>query len=227
MFLIDGSDSITEDNWEVMKTSLINFIEKLEIAPDRWRVGLTQFSTDVEDHFYMNTYTNFEQMERAIRNISAMNLGTNTWKALRKVNKQFTSEQGSRWEEGIPQNLILITDGDAKDPIDLDALALLHAKNVEIFGILVESTNVTKLLQIVGSPEKLFVETFETLKLKTTTTKVLQAICERTVTKGELMLCNGLLTCLCFIRISLLSPPQKNLNISPDSNDSNKPQIAN
>ncbi|XP_062851497.1 collagen alpha-4(VI) chain [Trichomycterus rosablanca] len=183
VFLIDGSDSITKDNWNDMKISLANFVKKLEIAPDRWRVGLTQFSSDTLDHFYMNNYTNAEEMIQAINNITPMNLGTNTWTALREVEKQFTPEHGSRWEEGVPQNLILITDGDANDPKDLNALVTLQARNVEIFGILVmrrgmiEPPDITNIVEMVGSRERVFTETFDTLKLNSTTERVLEAVC--------------------------------------------------
>ncbi|XP_072532864.1 collagen alpha-6(VI) chain [Salminus brasiliensis] len=178
VILIDGSESVSPPDWETLKTSLINLVRKLEIGQDRWRVSVAQFGDAVPDRFYLNKYNNLAGVERGIQAISQRKQSTNTWTALRFLQDYFEPEHGCRRSEGVSQNLLLVTDGRAKDKEDLGALADLRAWNVEIFAIGIgKNINYHGLLKIAGSKERVFFESFESLPLKTTTAKVLQAIC--------------------------------------------------
>ncbi|KAI4876762.1 hypothetical protein NFI96_017996, partial [Prochilodus magdalenae] len=178
VILIDGSESISPPDWEVLKNSMISLVRKLEIAPDGWRVSVAQFSDIVLDHFYLDRYSNLAGVEQGIQGIPQRKQGTNTWSALRKVQDYFKPEHGSRINKGVSQNLLLVTNGKASDPEDLGALAELRAKNIEIFAVGIgQDINHHQLLKIAGSKERVFFESFESLPLKTTTTKVLNAIC--------------------------------------------------
>ncbi|XP_036431055.1 LOW QUALITY PROTEIN: collagen alpha-4(VI) chain [Colossoma macropomum] len=178
VFLIDGSESISSQNWKVLKSSMINLVRKLDIAPDRWRVSVAQFSDIVLDHFYLDKYSNLAGVEKGIEDISQRKQGTNTWSALKVVQNYFKPEHGCRINKGVSQNLLLITDGKANDEENLGALAELRAKNIEIFAIGIgKDVNHFQLLKIAGSQERVFFENFESLPLKTTTEKVLQALC--------------------------------------------------
>ncbi|KAF5897624.1 collagen alpha-6(VI) chain-like, partial [Clarias magur] len=178
VILIDGSESISEENWEVVKGSAINIVKKLEIAPDKWRVSIAQFSDKVLNHFYLDKYNNIAGVEQGIHEISQRKQGTNTWEALKDIGDYFTPEHGSRIKEHVSQNLLLITDGKANDKEDPSTLANLRAKNIEIFAIGIGyDINHHELIKIAGSKERVFYETFESLPLKTTASKVLEAIC--------------------------------------------------
>ncbi|KAK1791235.1 hypothetical protein P4O66_013255, partial [Electrophorus voltai] len=178
VILIDGSESISSLDWETVKITLINLVKKLEIAPDKWQVGVAQFSDKLLDHFYLNQYNNVAGVEQGIRDITQRRQGTHTWAALKLVQDYFKTEHGSRINKGVSQNLLLVTDGKANDEEDLQSLAQIRAKDIEIFAIGIGSNiNQHELLKIAGSKERIFFESFESLPLKTTTTKVLQAIC--------------------------------------------------
>ncbi|XP_026795015.3 collagen alpha-4(VI) chain isoform X2 [Pangasianodon hypophthalmus] len=179
VILIDGSESISVKNWEVVKGSAINIVKKLEIAPDRWRVGVAQFSDKVLNHFYLDKYSNIAGVEQGIHDISQRKQGTNTWQALKEIGDYFTPEHGSRIKEGVSQNLLLITDGKANDKEDPSTLANLRAKNIEVFAIGIgDDINHHELIKIAGSKERVFYETFESLPMKTTASKVLEALCK-------------------------------------------------
>lgn len=179
VILIDGSESISKENWEVVKGSAINIIKKLDIAPDRWRVGVAQFSDIVLNHFYLDKYENLVGVEQGIYEISQRKQGTNTWKALKEIAGYFVPEHGSRIKQGVSQNLLLITDGKANDDEDRSTLANLEAKNIEVFAIGIgHDINHHELIKMTGSKDRVFYETFESLPLKTTANKVLDAICE-------------------------------------------------
>ncbi|XP_077052973.1 collagen alpha-4(VI) chain-like [Siphateles boraxobius] len=181
-FLIDGSESIKERSWDILKQTMIGIVKELDIAQDKWRVGVAQFSDKLLHQFYLNTYTSFFEVEQAINNIVQRKQGTNTWDALNLIKHYFTKENGSRIDEGVAQNLLLITDGQANDPKDLNALAYLKNKNIAITVIGVgNDIKKSELREIAGSPERVLIETFETLELKTTIRKVLHFLCKKEV----------------------------------------------
>lgn len=179
VFLIDGSESIEEPSWNILKQTMIGIMKELDIAQDKWRVGVAQFSDILLHEFYLNTYTSFAEVEQAINNIGQRKQGTNTWDALKLIRHYFTKENGSRIDEGVAQNLLLITDGQANDPKDLNALAYLRNKKITITVIGVgNDIKKSELREIAGSPDRVLIETFETLELKKTIRKVLNFLCK-------------------------------------------------
>uniref|UniRef100_A0A673JMI4 Collagen alpha-6(VI) chain-like n=1 Tax=Sinocyclocheilus rhinocerous TaxID=307959 RepID=A0A673JMI4_9TELE len=181
VFLIDGSESIDEPSWNTLKKTMIGIVKELDIAQDKWRVGIAQFSDILLHHFYLNTYTSFAEVEEAINKIRQRKQGTSTWDALRNIRYYFTRENGSRIDERVAQNLLLITDGKANDEKDLNALAYLRNKNITITAIGIgDEIKKSELREIAGSADRVLIETFEGLELKTTIRKVLHLLCTDT-----------------------------------------------
>ncbi|XP_043111994.1 collagen alpha-3(VI) chain [Puntigrus tetrazona] len=179
VFLIDGSESIKAQSWVTLKQTMIDIVKELDVAQDKWRVGIAQFSRDFQKEFYLNDYTSFAEVEKAINKIVQQKQGTGTWDALRNVRYFFTKENGSRIDEGVAQNLLLITDGEANDPKDLNALTYLRNKNIEITVIGVgNEIKKSELLEIAGTPDRVLIETFEGLELKKTVRRVLDILCK-------------------------------------------------
>ncbi|KTF86007.1 hypothetical protein cypCar_00005724, partial [Cyprinus carpio] len=144
-------------------------------------VGVAQFSREFQKEFYLKDYTSFVEVEKAINDIVQQKQGTNTWDALRNIRYYFTKENGSRIDEGIAQNLLLITDGYANDAKDMNALSYFKNKNISITVIGVGNLiKKSELLEIAGSPDRVLIETFEGLKLNTTIRKVLHLLCRDT-----------------------------------------------
>lgn len=179
VFLIDGSESIKTRSWNTLKQTMIDIVKELDIAQDKWRVGVAQYSHEFQREFYLNDYISFAEVEKAINKIVQQKQGTRTWDALRNIRYYFTKENGSRIEERVAQNLLLITDGEANDPKDLNALTYLRNKNIAITVIGVgNDVKKSELLEIAGSAEQVLIETFEGLELKTTVKKVLNLLCK-------------------------------------------------
>uniref|UniRef100_A0A9J8B021 Si:ch211-62a1.3 n=1 Tax=Cyprinus carpio carpio TaxID=630221 RepID=A0A9J8B021_CYPCA len=173
VFLIDGSESIDEPSWNTLKKTMIEIVKELDIAQDKWRVGVAQFSDILLHQFYLNTYTSFAEVEEAINKIRQRKQGTSTWDALRNIRYYFTRENGSRIDERVAQNLLLITDGKANDEKDLNALAYLRNKSISITAIGIgDEIKKSELREIAGSAERVLIETFEGLELKTTIRKI-------------------------------------------------------
>uniref|UniRef100_A0A8C1VBA8 Si:ch211-62a1.3 n=2 Tax=Cyprinus carpio TaxID=7962 RepID=A0A8C1VBA8_CYPCA len=181
VFLIDGSESIDEPSWNTLKKTMIEIVKELDIAQDKWRVGVAQFSDILLHQFYLNTYTSFAEVEEAINKIRQRKQGTSTWDALRNIRYYFTRENGSRIDERVAQNLLLITDGKANDEKDLNALAYLRNKSISITAIGIgDEIKKSELREIAGSAERVLIETFEGLELKKTIRKVLNLLCKDT-----------------------------------------------
>uniref|UniRef100_A0A8C0Y9K5 Si:ch211-62a1.3 n=1 Tax=Cyprinus carpio carpio TaxID=630221 RepID=A0A8C0Y9K5_CYPCA len=181
VFLIDGSETIMDASWNTLKKTMIGIVKELDIARDKWQVGVAQFSREFQKEFYLKDYTSFVEVEKAINDIVQQKQGTNTWDALRNIRYYFTKENGSRIDEGIAQNLLLITDGYANDAKDMNALSYFKNKNISITVIGVGNLiKKSELLEIAGSPDRVLIETFEGLKLNTTIRKVLHLLCRDT-----------------------------------------------
>uniref|UniRef100_A0A673JVY8 Collagen alpha-6(VI) chain-like n=1 Tax=Sinocyclocheilus rhinocerous TaxID=307959 RepID=A0A673JVY8_9TELE len=172
VFLIDGSESIKNESWNTLKRYMIGIVRELDIAQDKWRVGVAQFSDILLHHFYLNKYTSFAEVKEAIKNINQREQGTSTWDALRNIRYYFTRENGSRIEESVAQNLLLITDGDAKDKEDLNALEYLRNKGISITAIGIGKEIKKSELQKIAGDNRVLIESFDGLELMTTKRKI-------------------------------------------------------
>ncbi|KAA0718319.1 Collagen alpha-4(VI) chain [Triplophysa tibetana] len=175
VFLIDGSDSV---KWDVVKKTMFGIVKELDIAPEKWRVSVAQFSSYFSLHFNLKMYTNLSDVYEGIKRMVQEKGGTHTWTALKHIKEAFSLTNGSRIAEGVSQNLVLITDGRANDANNVDALKNLRDMKIEIIVIGVEhNLNKSELLEIAGTPDRVLIETIESLNLKTTVQKVLSLIC--------------------------------------------------
>ncbi|XP_077073745.1 collagen alpha-6(VI) chain [Siphateles boraxobius] len=169
VFLIDGSESIDEESWKTMLYFLLNVVDKLQITPELFRIGVAQFSSLYQKEFYLNEYKDADGVKSAIRQITQIKEGTKIGKALRNVVEFFEESKGSRRQNKVPQNLVLITDGVSSDTVNeaADALRLLH---INVFVIGIGAVSMPQLSYIAGSPDRLFeVQNFNYLNLTTET----------------------------------------------------------
>ncbi|ROL53522.1 Matrilin-2 [Anabarilius grahami] len=88
MFVIDSSRSVRPDDFERVKSFIRDVLLFLDVARDQTRVGLVQFGSVVQNEFFLNSYFEKQQMERAVRSMEHLASGTMTGLAL-----QFTREQ--------------------------------------------------------------------------------------------------------------------------------------
>lgn len=171
VFLIDGSESINEESWKTMIDFLLNVVDKLRITPERFRIGVAQFSNLYQKEFYLNEYKDADGVKSAIRQIKQIKEGTYIGNALRNVVEFFEETKGSRRQNNVPQNLVLITDGVSSDSVDEAADGLRRLQiNVFVIGIGIETVSMPQLSYIAGSPDRLFkVQNFNYLNLTTAT----------------------------------------------------------
>ncbi|XP_042280535.1 collagen alpha-6(VI) chain-like isoform X2 [Thunnus maccoyii] len=155
VFLLDKSSSITPDNHTVMLDFTAGLVESFNISKEFVQVGAAQFSDDPKHEFYLNTYYEKETMITKIRKMEYSGGNTYLGEALDYMKNYFTPEHGSRKSANIPQILVVFSDGDAHDEVE-DKANNLRTKGVVIFVIGVGDVHLLQLLQITGSPVRVF-----------------------------------------------------------------------
>uniref|UniRef100_A0A672RPJ1 Si:ch211-62a1.3 n=1 Tax=Sinocyclocheilus grahami TaxID=75366 RepID=A0A672RPJ1_SINGR len=124
VFLVDGSNSIGPANFQQIREFLSSLVENFEVAPDRIRIGLVQYSDTPYTEFSLSTYQNKEEILSYIKNLRYKTGGTFTGKGLEFMLKQhFVEKAGSRAQQNVPQIAIVITDGDSQDEVKSQPVA--------------------------------------------------------------------------------------------------------
>lgn len=147
-------------------------VDDFNVSKEFAHIGLAQFSDEPKDEFYLNTYNDNTKMIEHILNMNYKGGNTYLGKALDRIRDYF--HEGSR--RGVPKNLVLITDGNSRDDVE-DAAEALRKMGVTIFAIAVGDVYYLQLLQITGTPEKVFdVDSFDSLA--SIKKKIIDKICE-------------------------------------------------
>ncbi|XP_044311641.1 collagen alpha-6(VI) chain-like isoform X2 [Varanus komodoensis] len=166
VFVIDSSGSIGEWNYEIMKNFMISIVNKSDVGPDKVQFGALKYSDNPENLFDLNTHGTKSAVIAAIQSDTPLNGNTYTARALQDSETLFTETRGSRKWKGVPQVLMVITDGDSHDTYALDGVSKsLRANAISIYAIGIKGANPAELLTMAGSKENMFyVDEFEGLK---------------------------------------------------------------
>jgi len=118
VFILDSSGSIRDanpsdgsyDNWALALQFISNFVNEFNLGTDGTQFGLVTFSYLANNIFYLNSYTDKNQMQSAILNTPYVGSYTNTSGGIRMATyEQYISSRGDRsWAENIA---IILTDG--------------------------------------------------------------------------------------------------------------------
>ncbi|KAK9396451.1 hypothetical protein NXF25_019812 [Crotalus adamanteus] len=177
VFLIDGSNSISDSDFTKMKNFLQDIIHPFDTSHNV-QVGLAQYSDRYQEEFSLNIFSRKSELENQIRRIQQMEgLQTYIGAALKKVKLYFTPEGGSRINEKIQQILLVITDGRSHDRV-VQAAEDLRKKGVDIYAIGVGRIDHLQLSQIAGSSDRKYtVDNFS--ELKVIKKRLIDDICEQ------------------------------------------------
>ena len=117
IFVVDESGSVTEENFERMKSFLSQLVGRLDIDSGNTRVGLVTYSTHVDtaEAFNLDTYSSVADVQSAISALSYSPPGTHTDRALAYVRTvMLTSEAGDR--RNVSNVVVVLTDGRSTKP---------------------------------------------------------------------------------------------------------------
>lgn len=163
MFILDSSGSIlfsnadqkTQNltNWITMKSFFTNVARNLNIGPQDTRISLIYFSQDAFVLFYLNDYTNKEDIINAIEKLDIIGSQTNTSGALRLMNDDvFTPMHGDRPD--INNVAILMTDGQSNVDASLTIPEATRAKKLGVRMFVVGLTDQINNAELIGMSSK-------------------------------------------------------------------------
>lgn len=149
-----------------MKKFMEAIVNQTTVGKNLTRFGLIVFTNNPNMIFTLNRYSSKTEVLEAIRTLEKPRGDTYTAAALKYSLPFFNEMNGGRAALGVPQILMLITDGKATQPADLpEPAAALRNKGVNVFSIGIKEADVNELELIAGDKSKVFfVDNFDALK---------------------------------------------------------------
>ncbi|NWH70396.1 MATN2 protein, partial [Piaya cayana] len=153
VFVIDGSKSLGEENFEIVKQFVSGILDTLEISPKAARVGLLQYSTEVRTEFTLRQFSSAKDMKKAVSQMKYMGRGSMTGLALKQMfERSFTETEGARpFSANVPRISIVFTDGRAQDEVS-EWAARAKRNGIIIYAIGIGKAIEEELLEIASEP---------------------------------------------------------------------------
>ncbi|XFF98087.1 hypothetical protein AB1E19_001712 [Capra hircus] len=157
VFLIDSSDGVKPDGIAHIRDFVIRIVQRLNVGPNKVRIGVLQFSNDVFPEFQLKTYKSQASVLDAIRRLRFRGGSPlNTGKALEFVARNyFVKSAGSRIEDGVPQHLVLFLGGRSQDDISRYSQVIKSA-GIASLGVGDRNIDRTELQTITSDPRLVF-----------------------------------------------------------------------
>ncbi|KAK2815248.1 hypothetical protein Q7C36_023514 [Tachysurus vachellii] len=133
VFVIDSSESVGPDNFEIIKDFVNGLIDRVSVGPNITHVGIVLYSHMTAVISDLHRPLSRDEVKSAVRRMSYMGEGTYTGSAIHEANQLFRSAR-----PGVRKVALVITDGqvDQRDVVKLkDAVRDAHTSNVETFVI--------------------------------------------------------------------------------------------
>ncbi|XP_061692992.1 collagen alpha-1(XXI) chain [Syngnathoides biaculeatus] len=181
VFIVDGSWSVEDVNFEIVKRWLVNITKSFKIGQKFTQVGVVQYTDDPVLEIPLGKYSTNEDLIRAMESIEYMGGNTRTGTAIEfAVEKLFgLSERGPN---GVSRIAVVLTDGKSQDEVS-KAAETARKKGVNLFAIGVGSeTEEGQLRAIANKPFSTYVFSVEDYKGISRIVQVIrQKLCEETV----------------------------------------------
>ncbi|XP_017913760.1 PREDICTED: matrilin-2 isoform X4 [Capra hircus] len=167
VFVIDGSKSLGEDNFEIVKEFVTGIIDSLAISPKAARVGLLQYSTLVRTEFTLRNFSSAKDMKKAVAHMKYMGKGSMTGLALKHMfERSFTQVEGARpLSARVPRVAIVFTDGRAQDDVS-EWASKAQTSGITMYAVGVGKAIEEELQEIASEPTEkhlFYAEDFSTM----------------------------------------------------------------
>ncbi|NXT83106.1 COSA1 protein, partial [Zapornia atra] len=133
VFVIDSSESVGPDNFNIIKTFMKTVIDDLSASHAATRIGIINFSHEVKLVSSLKQYTSKEYLKSAVDQMPYLGEGTYTASAVHEAIQLFQAARPT-----VRKVAVVITDGqaDTRDKVQLDTVVReAHATNIEVFVI--------------------------------------------------------------------------------------------
>ncbi|XP_007437135.1 matrilin-2 [Python bivittatus] len=180
VFVIDGSKSLGENNFEIVKEFVLGILDSLTISPKAARVGLLQYSSQVRTEFTLKQFNTAKDMKKAVTQIKYMGKGSMTGLALKQMTERsFTEAEGARHlSANVPRVSVLFTDGRAQDDVSEWATKAKQS-GITIYAVGIGKSIEEELQTIASDPVEKHVFYAEEFKaMEEITAKLQKRICE-------------------------------------------------
>uniref|UniRef100_A0A8C2IHE1 Collagen alpha-1(XXVIII) chain n=1 Tax=Cyprinus carpio TaxID=7962 RepID=A0A8C2IHE1_CYPCA len=133
VFVIDSSESVGPENFEVIKDFVNTLIDRVSVSPEVTRIGVILYShinlvvTSIQERLSR------DEVKAAVRRMPYIGEGTYTGSGIRKANEIFHFAR-----PGVKKVAVVITDGqtDHRDTVKLeDAVREAHSANITMLAI--------------------------------------------------------------------------------------------
>ncbi|XP_069607863.1 matrilin-4 isoform X2 [Ranitomeya imitator] len=168
VFIIDSSRSVRPFEFENMRKFMIDMVNSLEIGPTHTRVGVVQYSSQVQNVYSLKSHFTKAEMHKAINDIIPLAQGTMTGLAIQyTMNVAFTVEEGARpLSKRIPRVAVIVTDGRPQDRVT-EVAAQAREAQIEIYAVGVQRADVNSLRAMASPPiddHVFYVESFDLIQ---------------------------------------------------------------
>uniref|UniRef100_A0A669QBZ7 Collagen alpha-3(VI) chain n=1 Tax=Phasianus colchicus TaxID=9054 RepID=A0A669QBZ7_PHACC len=152
IFLVDSSWNIGKEHFQLVREFLYDVVKALDVGGNDFRFALVQFSGNPHTEFQLNTYPSNQDVLSHIANMPYMGGGSKTGKGLEYlIENHLTKAAGSRASEGVPQVIIVLTDGQSQDDVALPS-SVLKSAHVNMIAVGVQDAVEGELKEIASRP---------------------------------------------------------------------------
>lgn len=161
VFLVDSSWSAGKDRFLLVQEFLSDVVESLAVGDNDFHFALVRLIGNPHTEFLFNTYHTKQEVLSHILNMSYIGGSNQTGKGLEYIiHSHLTEASGSRAADGVPQVIIVLTDGQTEDSFALPS-AELKSADVNVFAVGVEDADEGALREIASEPLSMHVFNLE------------------------------------------------------------------
>ena len=186
VFVLDNSGSVSNVNYGKMMTFVEDLVLSLDVGAAATQIGAVTFANDARIRFFLNKFRDSLDIVGELMAMRRQSGGTNTAEALKITREQLLlAANGAR--AGIPQVIIVITDGKSRDtPATLEQAAALRRIGAVVFSIGVGTNlDMDELRGIAGGrhPDRMYsAESFDALV--SLNERLIRATCDGECSRG-------------------------------------------
>lgn len=163
IFLVDSSGSIGKEHFQLVREFLYDVIKSLAVGENDFRFALVKFNGNPHTEFLLNTYHSKQEVLSHISNMSFTGGSNQTGEGLEYViQNHLTEAAGSRARDGVPQVIVVLTDGRSDGRLALPPAELASA-GLNVFAVGVERAEEATLREIASEPVDMHVFNLENL----------------------------------------------------------------